>query len=376
MGEKEWSEECQLRFTVPAVVSPDSSIRSHLFSDRVDLCDFLLALGKLQSVRVTRLLLKSSFVYWTKSETTKGKDQQHYCESQTDTEPAVRPKSISQSLELPVDLATEASTPGIFDFLHRKRTMRDAETQTERVELKDIKGRIFPEIEENSEFWREFVESDICDKAERLFKFENALIGPQFPLKTQNSANFGLQPLENPRKKPQNTEKSEKIHALTRLFRYIQKAERLDLTEWVREWRWRSKEASEFQKSGYSPSVSYQSIGEECSVQSPQGHFLLKTLELMSESNRNASARKISNISVRLVSKFFRGKQRAWYRWQIHSQKMEICYYRALLRTIDEEMQSARLRERVMASAQSSHQSRLHTQLSLIASLATRLLPY
>ena len=127
------------------------------------------------------------------------------------------------------------------------------------------------------------------------------------------------------------------------------------------------------QRSDYSPSISYMSIGDECSVRSVKGLFQLKSMDFISDSNRNAALIRLNTLSNRIKSKGIKQKQTCILRWKVHSQAIEVTYYRALLRSVDSLLQSIRKSEDHITQETRQIQGRVEAKIAQMAGLLERL---
>lgn len=128
------------------------------------------------------------------------------------------------------------------------------------------------------------------------------------------------------------------------------------------------------QRSDYSPSISYMSIGDECSVRSVKGLFQLKSMDFISDSNRNAALIRLNTLSNRIKSKGIKQKQTCILRWKVHSQAIEVAYYRALLRSVDTLLQSIRKSEDHISQETRQIQGRVEAKIAQMAGLLERLM--
>ena len=136
------------------------------------------------------------------------------------------------------------------------------------------------------------------------------------------------------------------------------------------------KQVCDFQWSGYSPSISYTSIGDECSVRSPHGLGIVRSVELISDSNRNAALGRLDVIAKRWRGREIARKRESWRAWRVYSLTMEVKYYRALLRSIDSMLQSLKKLDQSLLTETTRSQARIASKLTQVSTLIAQLLPY
>lgn len=115
------------------------------------------------------------------------------------------------------------------------------------------------------------------------------------------------------------------------------------------------------------------SIAEECSVRSVKGLFPLKSMDFISDSNRNSALIRLNSLAKRLKAKKIGQKQACLLRWTVHSQAVEVKYYRALLRSIDSLLHSIRRGEDAICQENRQNQAKMRTKIAQMAGLLERL---
>jgi len=127
------------------------------------------------------------------------------------------------------------------------------------------------------------------------------------------------------------------------------------------------------QPSDCSPSLSYLSIAEECSVRSVKGLFSLKSMDFISDSNRNSALIRLNSLANRIKSKGIAQKQAYLLRWTLYSQTVEVKYYRALIRSVDSILQSIRRGEDAISQENRQIQGKMQAKMAQIALLLERI---